>query len=156
MSKLLEDSVRRFQTESKESTPITIETPLGDLEFDTNIEVMEEAISTLLMNAWESYGDGADIERPITIATRLVHEEFEGDKYEIRVLVSGLGVEVKFRDHMFEPFTSTKHTVGVGMGLTVARHSMRGLGGNVDLEDRPGGGSVAVLTHPTKPEIQEP
>jgi hypothetical protein len=33
---------------------------------------------------------------------------------------------------------------------------MRGLGGNVDLEDRPGGGSVAVLTHPTKPEIQEP
>jgi signal transduction histidine kinase len=108
------------------------------------------------MNAWESYGDDHDDDRPITLTARIVSDSIEGDHFEIRVLDSGLGVDEKIRDHMFEPFTSTKHTVGVGMGLTVARHSMRGLGGNVDLEDRPGGGSVAVLTHPTKPEIQEP
>ena len=51
---------------------------------------------------------------------------------------------------MFEPFISSKHTVGVGMGLTVARHALRNLGGEVTMADRPGGGTVAVLMHPVE------
>jgi signal transduction histidine kinase len=34
------------------------------------------------------------------------------------------------------------------MGLTVARHSLRNIGGDVSMEDRPGGGTIAVLLHP--------
>jgi signal transduction histidine kinase len=34
------------------------------------------------------------------------------------------------------------------MGLTVARHALRNLGGDVVLVDRPGGGTTAILTHP--------
>lgn len=34
------------------------------------------------------------------------------------------------------------------MGLTVARHALRNLGGDLVVEDRPGGGAVAILTHP--------
>jgi signal transduction histidine kinase len=49
---------------------------------------------------------------------------------------------------MFEPFVGTKSKVGGGMGLTVARHSMRNLGGEVALVNRIGGGAVAVITHP--------
>jgi signal transduction histidine kinase len=52
------------------------------------------------------------------------------------------------RDRVFEPFVSTKQTVGVGMGLTVVRHALRNLGGDVTLTDRPGGGAVATLIHP--------
>ena len=48
---------------------------------------------------------------------------------------------------MFEPFVSTKNTVGVGMGLTVARHALRNLGGEVTLIDTPGGGATAILMH---------
>ena len=155
MQKLLEDSVRRFQAESKTGAAVNIENPLGEQEFDTNIEVMEEAISKLLMNAWESYGDGSDRDRPITIVTRVVDEPGDGRCFEIRVVDSGNGIDGRIRDHMFEPFTSTKHTVGVGMGLTVARHSMRGLGGNVEVEDNPGGGTIAILTHPTEPIMDE-
>lgn len=33
----------------------------------------------------------------------------------------GLGINPEIRDHAFEPFTSTKQTVGVGMGLTITR-----------------------------------
>ena len=49
---------------------------------------------------------------------------------------------------MFEPFISSKRSVGVGMGLTIARHSLRNMGGEVTMEDRSGGGTVAVLMHP--------
>jgi signal transduction histidine kinase len=49
---------------------------------------------------------------------------------------------------MFEPFISSKRTVGVGMGLTIARHALRSLGEDLILEDRPGGGTVAIAKHP--------
>ena len=67
---------------------------------------------------------------------------------QLRVEDQGHGIDPEIRDHMFEPFISTKRSVGVGMGLTIARHSLRNMGGEVTMEDRPGGGTVAVLLHP--------
>jgi signal transduction histidine kinase len=37
------------------------------------------------------------------------------------------------------------------MGLTIARHALRNLGGEVFMADREGGGAVAILTHPLEP-----
>jgi signal transduction histidine kinase len=51
---------------------------------------------------------------------------------------------------MFEPFVSSKRTVGVGMGLTVARHSLRSLGGDVSVVSRPEGGTSAIFVHPVR------
>jgi C4-dicarboxylate-specific signal transduction histidine kinase len=51
---------------------------------------------------------------------------------------------------MFEPFVSTKNTVGIGMGLTVARHALRNLGGEVAMTDTEGGGATAILLHPVE------
>lgn len=45
---------------------------------------------------------------------------------------------------------STKNTVGVGMGLTVARHALRNLGGEVTMTDTPGGGATALLMYPVE------
>jgi signal transduction histidine kinase len=36
------------------------------------------------------------------------------------------------------------------MGLTVARHALRNLGGEVSLVDTAGGGATAVLVHPVE------
>ena len=88
------------------------------------------------------------ISTPIAIVTSLVDQKREGKFVQIRVEDQGRGIDPDVRDHMFEPFISTKHTVGVGMGLTVARHSLRNMGGEVSVEDRPGGGAVAILMHP--------
>jgi len=67
---------------------------------------------------------------------------------QIRVEDQGHGIDPEIRDHIFEPFISTKQSVGVGMGLTVARHALRNMGGDLTMEDRPGGGAVAILLHP--------
>jgi signal transduction histidine kinase len=52
--------------------------------------------------------------------------------------ISGRGLDPEIRDHAFEPFTSTKNTVGVGMGLTVARHALRNLGRRSHPDRSPG------------------
>ena len=67
---------------------------------------------------------------------------------EIRIVDHGRGIDEEIRDRMFEPFVSTKNTVGVGMGLTVARHALRTLGGEVTMTDTLEGGATAVLLHP--------
>ncbi|HWL14568.1 MAG TPA: hybrid sensor histidine kinase/response regulator [Opitutus sp.] len=148
---LLESSIARFRSEYKLTAPVTIDNPLGELVFDTNYEVFEEVLSKVLINAWEAYDNRPTDPRPITIRTRLVEKPDEGKLIEIRVEDSGHGLDPEIRDHVFEPFISSKHTVGVGMGLTIARHALRNLGGEASVIDRDGGGACAVLVHPLEP-----
>jgi signal transduction histidine kinase len=115
---------------------------------DTNYEIVEEVLAKVMINAWESYKNKPSDPRPISMHTKVIEKPDEGKFVEIRVVDHGRGIDSEVRDKMFEPFVSTKNTVGVGMGLTVARHALRNLGGEVTVTDTPGGGATAVLTHP--------
>lgn len=148
LARMVDSGIRRYQIEYKIEQPVTVENGAGDVLVDTNVEVLEEVIAKLLMNAWESYGDAPDDKREINIRTELTEKAQEGRFAVIHIEDRGRGINPDIRDHAFEPFTSTKHTVGVGMGLTIARHSMRNLGGEVILSDRPGGGAVCTIRHP--------
>ncbi len=147
---LLMGAISRFHSDYKLTAPITVDNPLGDLVIDTNFEVFEEVLSKVLINAWESYDNKTTDPRPISIQTRTVDKPEEGKFVEFRVVDHGHGVDSDIRDKMFEPFVSTKNTVGVGMGLTVARHALRNLGGEVTIADTPGGGTTAILLHPVE------
>ncbi|HXN35720.1 MAG TPA: response regulator [Opitutaceae bacterium] len=150
LPRILEGGVRRFHTDNKLTGAVEIVNPLGELEIDTNIETFEEVLSKVLMNAWESYGEAPADKRPISIHASLFDRARTEKMLEIRVDDQGGGIAEDIRDRMFEPFVSSKRTVGVGMGLTVARHSLRSLGGEVTMASRPEGGSSAVLIHPVR------
>jgi CheY-like chemotaxis protein len=156
LQRLIDDGVARYQNDGKIAEPVVIENPLADLPVETHVEIFEDVLAKLLINAWESYGYGKpSAERPIEIATRLVDMAGGARAVEIRIEDRGAGISPRIRDTMFEPFVSTKETVGVGMGLTVARHAMRNLGGEINVIDRPGGGSSAVLVHPLEKKIRK-
>jgi len=151
LDQALQGALQRYATEYKITQPVTIVNPLGALMIETHVEVFEEVVSRLLINGWEAFGDEIPPEkRTLTITTEPVDRKEEGQFIRMRIEDQGHGIDPEVRDQMFEPFISTKHTVGVGMGLTVARHSMRNMGGDVTMEDRPGGGTVAVLLHPVE------
>jgi CheY-like chemotaxis protein len=145
---LLAGAVTRFHHDFRLTAPVLIENPLPDLELETNTELLEEMLSKVLINAWESYDRPPGEPRPITIRARLVERGEAGRCAEIRVEDQGRGIAPELRDQLFEPFVSSKHTVGVGMGLTVARHALRNLGGEVTVEDRAEGGARTILLHP--------
>jgi signal transduction histidine kinase len=42
------------------------------------------------------------------------------------------------------------------MGLTVARHALRNLGGEVTMTDTPGKGATAILSHPVEQPKKKP
>jgi signal transduction histidine kinase len=112
-------------------------------------------VAKILINAWESYDDPKIKVHPISITTELIEKPKEGKFVEIRIEDQGCGVDPKIRDSMFEPFVSTKRTVGVGMGLTIARHTFQSMGGELVLTNRPGGGTTATMQLPLEQPKEE-
>ncbi len=147
LQSLLEGGIARFRAQAKLDAPVAIENPLGALAIDSNAEVFEDVLAKVLQNAWEAYDLPPEDPHPIVIRTRKT--EVSGRPgVEIAIEDQGRGIDPEVRENMFEPFTSTKRTVGVGMGLTVARHALESVGGQVEVVDRPGGGARALLLHP--------
>jgi signal transduction histidine kinase len=64
--------------------------------------------------------------------------------HEIRIVDEGPGIAPEVRDHLFEPFFTTRPE-GTGLGLVTARRLLEAHGGKVDLECPATGGTVAVV-----------
>lgn len=151
LDELIDGAVRRFRADHRHQDEIVVQNPLGPLPVHTHLEMFEDALHKVLTNARESYGETHTGTRPITIRIESPDTAGpDGRMIAVHVEDRGRGVDPLVRDHMFEPFISSKNTVGVGMGLTVARHSLRNMGGDLVVVDRPGGGVVATLTHPVE------
>jgi C4-dicarboxylate-specific signal transduction histidine kinase len=151
LDQLLAASVRRFHADQREPRPIEVLNPLGTLAIHTHMEMFEDTLGKVLANAFESYGESHEGPRPVSVRVELRETSgAEGRLIAVHVEDRGRGIDPAVRDHMFEPFISSKNTVGVGMGLTVARHALRNMGGDLVVNERPGGGVIATLTHPVE------
>lgn len=144
LERLVSGSLRRAKEDSNRDYLVNVKNDHAELYIRTNIEAFEDALSKLLINAWESYGNDHQGPRPITL------EISKNDKdVEFKLIDQGLGIDPEVEENMFEPFISTKNTVGVGMGLTVARHAIRTLGGEIHISpNEEGKGVTTKFTHP--------
>lgn len=96
-----------------------------------------QVVLNLVMNAIQALPPGAPSEHRISVS---VHDE--GAQVIVEVSDSGPGVTLEDRERIFDPFVTTKPIgVGTGLGLFVCRNVVRGLGGEVTVGDRPGGGA---------------
>jgi signal transduction histidine kinase len=145
--RLLEGALDRFRREQKLPIKFEVQNEASDVPVTANPEVFEDVVEKLLFNAWESYGSKPAGEVVITVTAR-VRDRDGRPCVDFSVSDRGNGLDARVRDNVFEPFVSTKSTVGVGMGLTVARHGIRNLGGEIQLADRPGGGTTATFHLP--------
>lgn len=145
LRQLLANAVARYQQEYEITAPVEIVAD-ENVQVETHPEVMEDAIARVLINAWESYGDEGNGERRIILTGKIVEKD---EKRQIEVTVDdfGKGIDPTIKDSIFEPFTSSKRTVGTGMGLTVARHCLRNLSGQMTLQENSEGGTRATMTH---------
>jgi PAS domain S-box-containing protein len=104
-------------------------------------QLLERALRNLLHNAAQAQAE-AGKEGVVEVGIDLV----DGG-VELAVEDRGPGVSDEIRERLFHPF-ATGRRGGVGLGLALAHRIVTLHGGRIRLEDRPGGGTRALLFFP--------
>jgi signal transduction histidine kinase len=102
-------------------------------------EELRQLFVNLLINARDAMRTGGRV---------LIRGEMAGDTVRISVEDEGTGIPPAILPRIFDSFFTTKGEGGTGMGLALARASMRRFGGSIDASNRPEGGASFVLTFP--------
>jgi two-component system sensor histidine kinase KdpD len=108
---------------------------------ETDAALVERVVANLVDNAL-LHGAGA----PVRVEAGTV-----AGRVDIRVIDHGPGIGQTDRDLVFRPFQrlgDTANHTGVGLGLAVSRGFVEAVGGELDLEDTPGGGCTMVVRLP--------
>jgi hypothetical protein len=95
-----------------------------------------EAVRNLVANAGEATETGGDV---------VVSARREGRAWVVvSVTDTGTGLTPEAKDHLFQPFFTTKET-GMGLGLIYVKRVMEACGGRIEVESEPGRGTVVRL-----------
>ena len=147
---LLENSIERFKTEYEVNPDVQLQCEIDPAtKVSANAEIFEVVLGKLLMNAWESYPKSMSAEARTIRVIGDINREQGTAKLDVRVIDQGSGIDPNISETLFEPFITTRTSVGRGMGLTIARHALRSLDGDIQVKNNPDGpGVIARLTHP--------
>ncbi|HKV11169.1 MAG TPA: ATP-binding protein [Thermoanaerobaculia bacterium] len=113
----------------------------GDAVLKGDPQLLERAVRNLLHNAAEAERE-AGRAGPVEVSV-----EPQADGVEVAIEDRGPGLVPEVRGRLFHPF-ATGRRGGVGLGLSLAHRIVTLHGGRIRLEDRPGGGTRAVLFFP--------
>jgi two-component system sensor histidine kinase HydH len=100
---------------------------------------MQRALVNLINNAIEASGNGQDV---IVSAAR------EESSLRITIGDAGTGMDRETLENLFIPFFSTKDT-GTGLGMPIAKKIIEGHGGNINVDSRPGKGTLVMIGLPS-------
>jgi two-component system sensor histidine kinase KdpD len=128
----LEASDTAVETDVPETLPLV----------EVDPALLERAVANLVENAIRH----APADRSVRIIAGKV-----ADRVDLRVIDTGPGIPRDERDRVFRPFQrlgDNPNGAGVGLGLAVAKGFVEAVGGELTVEDTPGGGTTMVVSLP--------
>lgn len=143
------DLIATIRQSLREAVPLTDD---SDVRFTTSLRtapligdrlMMGEVVKNLIQNALtHGRGDHSEVLIELTEAN---------GEYRLAVMDRGPGIPPSDRDQAFERFArGNSGQPGAGLGLAIVRQAVESHNGDVNLEGRPGGGLVVVITLPGK------
>jgi PAS domain S-box-containing protein len=106
-------------------------------------QLVEEVILNLITNAADAMKK-TDGEKKIRVASSVRH-----DHITVRILDSGPGVPMQFREAIFDPFYTTKPD-STGIGLSICHRIVTDHGGSISVHTSQWGGAEFIIEIPIK------
>jgi len=107
---------------------------------------LESIFGNLITNAINYTQDGGKIKIKVDMA---------GINVRVKVTDNGFGIEDKYLDKIFERFyrvkdEKTRYITGTGLGLPIVKGLVDSMRGLIDIESKPGKGTVFTILFPTE------
>jgi CheY-like chemotaxis protein len=118
---------------------------------------LRQVLSNLLSNAIK-FTDNGEVR---VFAGMRNGEHTNAPVLGVRVEDTGVGIGLEARGKLFQAFSqvdgsTTRHHEGTGLGLVICRRLVELMGGSIDYDERPGGGSVFFFHLPIVACSEEP
>ncbi|MEM9828723.1 MAG: GAF domain-containing sensor histidine kinase, partial [Planctomycetota bacterium] len=146
---------------------VEVDLDVGIVEAHFDPEAIHRAVINLITNAIDAASDHArdlmdqrseqqselDGSSGTAPASRVsIATSRRGRRFVISVADTGPGVAPEIRAKIFSPFESGKGMRGTGLGLPVCDKIAREHGGEIEIDDRPGGGAIFRIILPPAPK----
>ncbi len=127
----------------------------GPVVMEGDVGQIEQSLLNICINARDAMPEGGKL--VIETYTRQLDEDFVklhlgakiGNYVVLSVTDTGIGMPPHIKDHIYEPFFSTKkHAGGTGMGLATVWGVVKNHGGIVSVYSEPGTGTTFTLYFP--------
>lgn len=147
INKIIKNSVENsfFRWKSmalSENIKINIHENFNELPLYFGDEVgLSEVFTNLLFNAIDAMPNGGDI---------YFDSLFEDDKIKISIRYTGIGMSAEAKEKCFEPFYTTKHETGSGLGMSLSYGIIERHEGTINIDSETGKGTTVRISLPFK------
>lgn len=115
----------------------------GDVTVHGNAGQLLRAIHNIACNAVQAVPPGQGSVQIVTTS--------DCANVHIRVIDTGCGMSDDVREHIFDPyFTTKKDAGGTGLGMVIAKRIVEEHGGTIDLSSAPGKGTTVAISLPIR------
>lgn len=116
---------------------------------------IRQVLNNLIRNALDAIGTDGSLSIRLQVQT-----DWKTGRRGVRLTVAdtGEGIDPRIREHLFEPFQTTKETTGTGLGLWVSKGIVEKHGGHLGVRTRRGQdvhGTVFALWLPLESEFNQ-
>ncbi len=109
---------------------------------------IRQVLNNLIRNAFDAMPQGGDLHIRVRPA-RCMKSQAAGVR--ISVADSGTGFDPSIKQHLFEPFHTTKDVTGTGLGLWISKGIIDKHGGRIQMRSKEGKGTVFSIWLPLDP-----
>ena len=154
----LDALVRNLQTACEESLTQGVSLTVNIATPKTCVRVPFDTMKMALLNVCTNAQEAMPDRGTLTITGDTVLREHEGKEARFAVIAindTGKGISGDVLPKIFDPFFSTKRTVGVGLSLALTRGIVEDNGGTIEVESTPGLGATFRVFLPAGRESVE-